>query len=64
MPRVKAFNISKIKYVLHNFPGKFTQNPNNELYCSSCNCVVSLQQTFSYRWSSENVPTPKSVKQI
>jgi len=46
MPRVKACNASKIKSVLHDFPGEFTKTPNNELYCNLCNCVVSCDKRF------------------
>ena len=46
MPKGKASNTSKIKSVLHDFPGEFVQNPNNELYCNLCNCVVSCTKRF------------------
>ncbi len=46
MPRVKACYESKIKSVLHDFPGKFTKTPNNELYFNLCNCVVSCDKPF------------------
>ena len=46
MPRVKASNICKIKSVLYNFPNELTQNPNNELYCNLCKCVLSCDKRF------------------
>jgi len=57
MPRVKACNASKIKSVLHGFPGEFTKTPNNELYCNLCNCVVSCDKRFlvdSHRKTSKH----------
>ena len=57
MPRVKACNASKIKSVLHDFPGEFTKTPNNELYCNLCNCVVSCDKRFlvdSHRKTSKH----------
>ena len=46
MPRVKAFNKSKIKSMLYDFPEEFTQNPNDELYCNLYNCVLSCDKRF------------------
>ena len=46
MPRVKAFNTSKNKSMLYDFPEEFTQNPNDELYCNLYNCVLSCDKPF------------------
>jgi len=57
MPRVKACNASKIKSVLHDFPGEFTKTPNNELYCNLGNFVVSCEKRFlvdSHRKTSKH----------
>ena len=46
MPKVKTTYAYKIQSIVKEFPDKFMQSINNELYCNLCNCAVSCNKRF------------------
>ena len=46
MPKVETTFAYKIQSIVKEFPDKFMQSINNELYCNLCNCAVSCNKRF------------------
>ena len=46
MPKVKTTYAYKIQSIVKEFPDKFMQRFNNELYRNLCKCVVSCNKRF------------------
>ena len=57
MPKVKTTYAYKIQSIVKEFPDKFMESINNQLYCNLCNCAVSCNKRFlvdSHRNSSKH----------
>ena len=46
MPKVKTTYAYKIQSTVKEFPDKFMESINNQLYCNLYNCVVSCNKCF------------------
>ena len=46
MPKVKTTYAYKIQSIVKEFPDKFMESINNQLYCNLCNCAVSCNKRF------------------
>ena len=46
MPKVKTTYAYKIQFIVKEFPDKFMESINNQLYCNLCNCAVSCNKRF------------------
>ena len=46
MPKVKTTYAYKIQFIVNEFPDKFLESINDQLYCNLCNCAVSCNKRF------------------
>ena len=46
MPKIKTTYAYKIQSIVKEFPDKFMENINNQIYCNLCNCAVSCNKRF------------------
>ena len=44
MSKVKISYAYKIQFIVKEFPDKFMESINNQLYCNLCNCAVSCNK--------------------
>ena len=57
MPKVKTTYAYQIQSIVKEFPDKFMESINNQLYCNLCNCAVTCNKRFlvdSYQNTSQH----------